>query len=593
MPPETPPGTLQKAPSDKAAAVLDSGALTRIFTGFCDALSDHRERLDSLNVYPVPDGDTGTNMALTMKSTVQEMRSADDSLESVCRAVAHGALMGARGNSGVIMAQILRGMSGVLRDAARAGESLGAGVLARALAAASDGAYGAVGNPVEGTILTVIREASEAAQSAAAAGAGLSEAFDAAGERGYDALRRTPEMLEALAAAGVVDAGGAGLILLMDAGRAELSGRPMPEPEAPAKLDIAALEASAAAPGAAAPAGGAEPSIADLRYEVMYLLDAPDAEIGDFKASWAEIGDSIVVVGGDGVWNCHVHTDDIGAAIEAGIAVGRPHRIRVTDLLEQVAEQDWVRAALGDSQPPAAAPAAEGAPGRPPSSVEITEPERCSVVAVGSGDGVEAILLSMGAHRTVAGGQSMNPSTADLLAAVDSLPTGHVVVLPNNSNIVPVAEQLDDETERSVSVVPTASVIEGLASLTAFDPGADSSSNSRAMTEAAGDVVASQVAQAVRDSATPAGPVRAGDWLGIGPEGISVVAADEASAAAELLSGLADDDIHELLTVITGADASERAAAEIVGEFQRRHPDIEVEVHRGGQPLYPYYFGLE
>ncbi len=589
MPPEAPPGTTQKAPSHKAAAVLDSGALTRIFTGFCDALSDHRERLDSLNVYPVPDGDTGTNMALTMKSTVREMRSAADGVESVCRAVAHGALMGARGNSGVIMAQILRGMSGVLRDASSAGQSLGAGVLARALAAASDGAYGAVGNPVEGTILTVIREASEAAQSAAAAGAGLAEVFDAAGERGYDALRRTPEMLDALAAAGVVDAGGAGLMLLLDAGRAEFSGRPMPEPEAPVTLDISALEASSAVPGAAAPAAGAEPSIADLRYEVMYLLDTPDAEIGGFKASWAEIGDSIVVVGGDGVWNCHVHTDDIGAAIEAGIAVGRPHRIRVTDLLEQVAEQDWVRAALGDSQPPAGA----GAPARPPSSVEITEPDRCSVVAVGSGDGVEAILLSMGAHRTVAGGQSMNPSTADLLAAVDSLPTGHVVVLPNNSNIVPVAEQLDDETERSVSVVPTASVIEGLASLTAFNPGADSSSNSLAMTEAAGDVVASQVAQAVRDSATPAGPVLAGDWLGIGPEGIAVVAADEVSAATELLSGLADDDIHELLTVITGADASDRAAAEIVDEFQRQHPDIEVDVHRGGQPLYPYYFGLE
>ena len=216
----------------------------------------------------------------------------------------------------------------MLRDSAAAGSAPDAPVVAHALAAASDGAYSAVARPVEGTILTVMREASESAQVAAAAGGNLTEVFDAARIRGYDALSRTPEMLAVLAEAGVVDAGGAGLLLLFDACLATLDGRPMPE----------APEPAAAPTAVTGTAEHFEPSIADLRYEVMFLLDAPDSSVEGFKAAWQAVGDSIVVVGGDGIWNCHIHTDDIGAAIEAGIAVGRPHRIQVTDLLDQAAE---------------------------------------------------------------------------------------------------------------------------------------------------------------------------------------------------------------------------------------------------------------
>ena len=571
--------------------VLDVTSLRRIVIGFRDALDAHRTRIDSLNVYPVPDGDTGTNMSLTLRSVVDEMDNASASVElpaavespadveSLCRAVAHGALMGARGNSGVIMAQVLRGMTDVLRDASRAGERLDANVVARAFAAASKGAYRAVGNPVEGTILTVIREVSEEALSVAEAGAGLAEMFDSAGARGYDALRRTPQMLDVLAEAGVVDAGGAGLMLLIDAGRAELSGRPMPQPEAvhtappPLPVKTAAADHSG------------EPSIADLRYEVMFLLDAEDSLVEGFKAAWAEIGDSIVVVGGEGVWNCHVHTDHIGAAIEAGIAVGRPHRIRVTDLLDEVAERDWVRSALKHSS-------SDDSEGQA-ANVEIADPDGCSVVAVGSGSGIVEILTSMGAHRVVAGGQSMNPSTAELLSAVESLPTGHVVVLPNNKNIIAVAEQLDSASERSVSVVPTTSVVAGVAALMSFDPLTDSEGNCRVMTAAAGDVIAGEVTRAVRDAVSGVGPVRAGDWLGIGPSGIVAVASDEAAAARRLLAQLVSDDEHELLTVIVGADANQASLDEIVNYVGHRHADLEVEVQHGGQPLYPYYFGLE
>ena len=561
-----------------AAITLDAAALRRVIVGFHDGLAAHRQVIDNLNVYPVPDGDTGTNMTLTMQSVVESLDGIADDLEPLCAAVAHGALMGARGNSGVILAQILRGVSGVLRDCAVAGSAPDAPAMARALAAASDGAYSAVARPVEGTILTVIREASESAQVAAEAGGGLTEVFDAARDRGYDALSRTPEMLAVLAEAGVVDAGGAGLLLLFDACLAEVDGRPMPEAPEPTEAPAPAAVASEARPVE-------ESSIADLQYEVMFLLDAPDASVDGFKSAWQEIGDSIVVVGGDGIWNCHIHTDDIGAAIEAGIAVGRPHRIQVTDLLDQAAEHSESFMA------PEPSPDADGG-GSVPGPAEITEADRCSVVAVGAGPGVVEILVSMGAGRVVAGGQSMNPSTAELLAAVDSLPTGHVVVLPNNKNIIPVAEQVDAETGRSVSVVPTRSVVEGVAGLMAFSADATAADNREAMAEAAASVTAGEITQAVRDASSSAGPISTGDWLGIGPGGIAAVEPDALAAAKTLLDAIVEPD-HELLTVITGAEADAATTEAIADHLSANHPDVEVEVTEGGQPLYPYYFGLE
>ena len=560
-----------------APLVLNAATLRRVIAGFHGALSEHREAIDNLNVYPVPDGDTGTNMTLTVRSVTEGLDGVDDRLEPLCRAVAHGALMGARGNSGVILAQILRGFCGVLRDAASAGQEPDAPVVARALTAASEGAYTAVARPVEGTILTVIREASDAARAAAEAGGGLVEVLDAARAQGYDALARTPEMLAVLAEAGVVDAGGAGLLLLLDACLAELDGRPMPAPP-----EVAAGPTPVASASAARPIE--ESSIADLRYEVMFLLDAPDSSVDGFKQAWTEVGDSIVVVGGDGIWNCHIHTDDIGVAIEAGIAVGRPHRIQVTDLLDQAAEHS-------ESFSAPAPPADDGGPS-PLAPVEIAEADRCSVVAVGAGGGVEAILTSMGVSRVVAGGQSMNPSTAELLAAVDSLPAGNVVLLPNNKNIIPVAEQVDGETGRTVSVVPTRSVVEGIASLLVFSADNTAVHNATAMATAAAAVTAAEVTQAVRDATSSAGPISAGDWLGIGPAGITAVESEAAAAATALLSAIIDDD-HELLTVLTGAEADEAATEAIVAHVSENHPEVEVEVREGGQPLYPYYFGLE
>ena len=479
---------------------IDAASLRGIVVTFRDALTDHREAINNLNVYPVPDGDTGTNMSLTLRSVVEELEGKPDDMTSVCNAIAHGSLMGARGNSGVILSQILRGLVGVVAENA----TIDGRLLATALTAAAKGAYSAVGNPVEGTILTVIRESSKAATDAAAQSKDLCGVLEAARDEAAASLERTPTLLQVLADAGVVDAGGAGFVLFYDAALHMVDDRPMPEPEV----------TSAPAPhhrqlgGASRGEGG--PSIADLRYEVMFLLEAPDQKVAGFKEAWAQVGDSIVVVGDGGIYNCHIHCDDIGTAIECGIEIGRPHNIRVTDLLDELAEleeRDWVAAALDSDTSQRGGGTATG-PSVP-----------TAVVAVGVGSGVVAILKSMGVHAVVAGGQSMNPSTVELVAAVESVSAPEVIILPNNKNIIAVARQVEQQTSRTVQVVATTSVTEALASLMAYDPQATASVNAASMTKAFSGVVSGEVTKAVRDATSDAGPIAAGDWLGIWPSG--------------------------------------------------------------------------
>lgn len=546
---------------------LSADQIKHVVSTFRDLLVTHREMINALNVYPVPDGDTGTNMSLTLESVAAEL-DGTEGLDAVCAAISHGSLMGARGNSGVIMSQILRGLADTLRGG-RGSEPSDGALWAKAFSVAAQAAYGAVQRPVEGTILTVVREVGEAATATAATGADLIAVIEAGRAQGHDALARTPDMLPVLKDAGVVDAGGQGLLLLLDALLHHLDGRPLPE---------APTEYVTASTVSAAPAANDESkSIADLRYEVMYFLEAPDDSINQFRDRWAEIGDSIVVVGGDGIWNCHIHTDEIGLSIEAGIDVGRPHTIRVTDLLEELEHMET----LVD---PAAA---EGG-----IVVHSTESTLCGAVAVGVGEGVRSIFESLGAKAMVLGGQSMNPSTELLLEAVDKVASDEVLLLPNNKNIIAVAEQVDAHTHKTVRVVPTRSVTEGFASLIEFDPESTAEANASVMTEAANAVIAGEVTQAVRDAGSDAGPVTVGDYIGIGPDGIRSVATDLVGATTQLLDELIDDD-HEIVTLIAGVDAAAEATEAITGWIEENRPEVDVEVHRGGQPLYHYYLGIE
>ena len=558
---------------------LSPEALRHTVITFRDTMKVHAPGINRLNVYPVPDGDTGTNMARTLDAVVAELEKADEGAEPTCNAISHGSLMGARGNSGVILSQILRGMAHTLKDTTEAT----AAKVAEALKAASHAAYQAVLKPIEGTILTVVRESADAAHAAAEEGESLAGVLRAARDAGRHALDRTPEMLPVLKDAGVVDAGGAGFLLLLDSALHVVDGEPLPEP---ADLDDGpTAEQLEAAAHRHAMDGGVD--VSELRYEVMYFLHLEDGTIDNFKQDWGEIGDSIVVVGGDGLWNCHVHTNDIGAAIEVAIDLGgRPKQIRVTDLFEEVAEEhDKREAALGGHVP---SRAGAGLP-----------PVTCAVVAVASGDGLSELFGQLGVQGVVTGGQTLNPSTAELLAAVEAVNAQQVVVLPNNKNIIPVAQQLDALTQKTVVVVPTRSMPEALAALVVYDPEAEATDNASEMTDAAESVATGEVTQAVRSTNSEAGPVNEGDWMGLvrgaknpGEGGIVAVSDTLEGAVVALLEQLVGPTA-EIITVVEGRDATGGQTDMIRTWLGENRPDVQVEVHRGGQPLYPYLFGVE
>jgi uncharacterized protein len=572
---------------------LSAADLAAVIRSFQAALRANQAALNNLNVYPVPDGDTGTNMALTMTSVVNELipagaewangangdltgngNRANDQMAHLCQSISHAALMGARGNSGVILSQILRGFCGVARDRA----ALDGPALAAALTAASTAAYGAVMKPIEGTILTVARCAAEGAADAAGMGGSVLEVALRAREQGAVGLAQTPELLPVLKAAGVVDSGGSGYLLLIDALLHVIDDRPTPV------LDVGPAANGGSSRGQTPAAVGSDGSkdVSELQYEVMFLLEAEDTRIGAFKDAWAALGDSIVVVGGDGLWNCHIHTDAIGPCIEAGIDIGRPRNIRVTDLLDEVhalQEEKWVREAAGDSvvdEPP-----------------HIREAVDTAVVAVASGDGLRRLFWSLGVQQVVTGGQSMNPSTAQLLEAVESCPASSVVILPNNKNIIPVAEQVAPLTTKSVRVIPTKGIAEGLAASMQYDPGGTIDANASSMRSAAASIVSGEVTQAVRRSSCDVGPIEAGDWLGIGrDDGIVAVAPTLVDAATGLLRSILVPT-HEIVTLIEGEGASASDTRSIAEWLAEQYPAVALETHHGGQPLYPYLFGVE
>jgi DAK2 domain fusion protein YloV len=415
--------------------------------------------------------------------------------------------------------------------------------------------------PVEGTILTVARETAEAVEQlapGAAMGAMLEHALDAANA----SVLRTPELLPVLREAGVVDAGGKGFTLLLAALLEIVTGRAIPGPE------VVATPASVAAHLAG-------DDVSTLRYEVMFLLDAEDQTMPAFRDAWNAVGDSIVVVGGEGLWNCHIHTNNVGAAVEAGIDAGRPRNIRVTDLFDQVQEEQWVRDAGVLDEPREQAPLVTTA-----------------VVAVGVGEGVRRLLKSLGVQQVVAGGQSMNPSTAQILEAVEECNADCVVVLPNNKNIVPVARQVDDLTDKDVAVIGTHSVPEALAALVEYDPNAALDENEHAMGATLERVRTGEVTQAVRDASVDGEIVKEGDWVALSREGVVATSASPGDAVCKLLEKLVDDD-SEIITVLVGADAPANETDRIREHIEFTFPHVEVEFHDGGQPLYPYLVGVE
>ena len=557
---------------------LGAEALRETLITFRTTLRAHMEGINRLNVYPVPDGDTGTNMARTLDAVVKELEGAAVDMGGTCDAIAHGSLMGARGNSGVILSQVMRGLVGKLRGVA--GGVASAPDVAAALKAASVASYEAVLKPIEGTILTVVRETADAAVAAATAGESLERMLRVARDAGRAALANTPELLPVLKDAGVVDAGGAGFMLFIDSALHVVAGDALPEPEdvaGPSAEQLEAVSLRAGADGAV--------DVSELRYEVMFLLNLDDSQHRAFMTAWGEIGDSIVVVGGEGLYNCHIHTNDIGAAIEAPLKLdGKPFNIRVTDLFEEMEEEHAQReAAMGGA----------GGVVAKKSAVASLPAVNCAVIAICSGDGLAELFGQMGVQGVVTGGQTMNPSTEELLDAVEHMNSQHVVILPNNKNIIPVANQVNALTSKTVHVVPTCSMPEALAALVFYDPESTSELNAAAMSDAAAAVATGEVTQAVRDTNSDAGAVKAGDWIGlVRGDGLVAIGGTMVAASCSLLDKLVTPG-RELMTIITGDLATARATEEIVAYIADNFDGVEVEVHAGGQPLYPYLFGVE
>lgn len=530
-----------------------------------ESLKSYSENLNSLNVYPVPDGDTGTNMSFTLKSVIEELAESDDNPEAQWEAIRHGSLMGARGNSGVILSQILRGLADSFSNKTQMDNK----AIAEALTHASEAAYASVMKPVEGTILTVSREIAEKAQELVKGKMALTTFLSQLVSAGEDSLNRTPDLLPVLKDANVVDAGGAGYLLLIQCFLHIADGTAIKPPPK------ASVNASNLTPSSETN-DGEKPDVSELRYEVMFFLDAPESKIDQFKLDWQAVGDSIVVVGGDGLYNCHIHSNDIGESIEAGIRAGRPYQIRVTDLQEELFHIEDHIEVVGASEIIVPNPSAENT----------------AVIAVVAGKGIQQIFASMGVNAIVAGGQSMNPSVKDLLEAVQQVQANEVIILPNNKNIIPVSEQVDHQVSKNVMVVPTRSIPEGFSALLAFDPAADAKTNSQSMNSMAESVATGEVTQAIRDSETDAGKVTEGDWIGLDRTGVIVARQNLGDAALDLLQTLIGDE-HEIVTIIEGQDCPPEVTKDLLAWLSNDKPEIEVEVHSGGQPLYPYYFGIE
>ncbi len=538
---------------------VDLEVVRRFVDVAVDALAAAREEIDALNVYPVPDGDTGTNMYLTMSASrdaIHQAAAEDADLPTALAAFRRGALLGARGNSGVILSQLLGAL--VARIGRAAPGERNATMMAEAMTEASEAAYAAVGTPVEGTILTVARAAAEAAVGRAEdERARARDVFAAAAQAAREALARTPEQLEQLRIAGVVDAGGRGLSVILDAAEAVLTGRrpiPVPQPIGTHTIPQAVGDADLHPDGPA--------------YEVMYLLDADDDAVPDLRVALAPLGDSLVVVGGEGLWNVHVHVDDVGAAIEAGIAAGRPHRVRVTHFAEQVARQ------------------IEQAARR-------TRTGR-SIIAVSAGPGLARLFGDAGAI-VIEGGPGNRPSTGMILDSITESGAAEVVILPNDQDSVRAAriaaQTAEEDLDVRVAVIPTEAQVQGLAALAVHEPARGFDADVLEMTATARHTRHGAVTIAARRAITMAGPCEPGDVLGVIEGDFAVVGHDLTTVATEILERMLGGG-GELVTLVSGAGGNGLAGhcEEYVAD---KHAHVDVVVYDGGQDRYPLLFSVE
>jgi uncharacterized protein len=561
----------------------DLEVIQRVVGSALASLEANRGRIDDLNVYPVPDGDTGTNLTMTVRALAEAVDSTSAaSRESLARDVARGALMGARGNSGVILSQIVRGATDVLGETAT--PTIGADTTARALRGASDAAYRAVRRPVEGTMLSVIRELAEEAELRAPGQPPLVELLGDLVRRGEAAVARTPEQLQVLRDAGVVDAGGAGLLELVRGVAAAVSGEALPEPPpAEEHLGIEAIHQE----------------LSRFRYCTVFLIEGKVLDREALEAQLEKIGDSLLVVGDEQAIKVHVHTDDPGAALSIGTAAGTIDRIEIANMHEQTQQREE-RLLGGQTRAnvmvPGLAPGVFHRGASPLAAVPDAPPEHAAtgVVAVVAGAGnrrlFESLAKDVGPLRVVEGGQTMNPSTADLLAAIHSLDADEVVILPNNSNVLLAAEHAAANADRPVEIVAADSIPGGLAAMVSFDGQRTAAENAAEMREAVAAVDTGEVTIASRDVEMNGVAIHRGDWLGLF-DGEPVAGGTNFDEVAGAVVDRLLDRPRDLLTLLVGEDG--QPLDDLLARIASEHPEVDVDVQQGGQPHYHLLLSAE
>ena len=539
--------------------MIDGHILADGFISGASLLFNNRRMVDALNVFPVPDGDTGTNMSMTagaLAKALDEIKS--DSVSRICDAMSYATLRGARGNSGVILSQYFRGMAKALKGKKQCSEK----DFALALKAGSDAAYAAVMNPTEGTILTVGRAAAAAAVKTAEQGADLKNIINNALTEGKKALEKTPEQLPALKKAGVVDAGAQGWIYLLEGFYLALCDAPVQREKAdiPQKAEAGAQEAI-------------DSESIKYAYCTEFIVEksSPQVNVVAFRQSIEQKGDCMLVIDDDEIVKVHIHTNNPGYILERAVKLGQMINIKIDNMKYQ--HQSIISEADGES----------GAD---------SERKSFGFVAVCAGNGLEKILTDLGANRVIRGGQTMNPSTEDILEAANAVNADTVFIFPNNKNIIMAAEQAAELCKNRAVVIPSKSVPECVAAMLKFSESRNAEENSELMENAMSSIRTAQVTYAVRDTEADGREIHSGDIIGIAQKEIEAVGSEPTEVLLDLCANICDDD-DEFITVYYGEDTSEQDAEEATRRIEEKYPDAEVTLHYGGQPLYYYILSVE
>lgn len=530
-------------------------------------LENNKDEVNSLNVFPVPDGDTGTNMLLTIKSALKQALSIEENNASkVAQAASQGSLMGARGNSGVILSQLFRGFANGLEDK----EEIDIETLAKALKKAADTAYKAVMKPTEGTILTVARECGEKAMSIYTQESDMVIFLEKIIKHGNEILEKTPDMLPVLKQAGVVDAGGKGLLYILtgayNALADETSALTLKKEAMPVVVDRKRRE-------------HIDTDDFEFGYCTEFMINTSFSDIETFREEISEHGDSLLVVGGQGIIKVHIHTNNPGQILEKALLLGDLSDIKIDNMRYQHEEvllkDELLQRELDKEQ-----------------LADLKEDKKYSVVAISMGEGIDELFKDLNVDMIVSGGQTMNPSTEDILSAINKTNGEHVIILPNNSNIILAAEQTKHLSDRNISVVPTKTIPQGIAAMLVLNEDTELIENLDMMNKSIGNVTTGQVTFAVRDTEFNGKGIKKDDIIGLSEKDILASGSTVKQVSVELLEQLVDDD-KSIITIIYGSDINEEEANDLVSALQEIYEDFDIELLYGGQPLYYYIFAIE